>query len=424
MAQEAPEIEAFIAGIESYDEAGRAVAGENTANGEVPANALPADTGNDFVAGPPAVPSRVVEVRPANVDQPASEGSLNQCEACTTGPGSDYFYDDYQVIDAPVSPDRTWVLGVGVPIFDRQLDGNRLFSFNPADPTQTLTNQNADGGIVGGIDTSLARRSSNGRGFEVRYWGLYPGAETALLGGSPTTAINGLSQINDSGTALSDTFNAADFHALTRDYSFNNVELNLLRNGRSYRPLGRCMMVEWLTGFRYLQFNESLEYAAVAPTNPIIRSALNSSVENSLFGAQFGGRAEWGLFKRLSFSMGGKLGLFNNHAQTNIVATNQLADLSFRRPVVSSGPAAGREFEYGDAKDDLSFVGEFDLGLIYQMTRRSRLRMGYRGLGVTNVVTAESNIPRDFTNPDVLQSANTTADLILRGAYVGAEIGF
>ncbi len=418
MAQEAPEIDAFISGIDDYE---NSVISRSELLGEsddVPANVLPDDGSSDFVVGPRPVPERSIEA-PTN----KSEGEKAAPAASSNSTVSDYFDQSYGPMEAPVA--STWVLGISVPIFDRELDGDRLFSFNPSNLTQTLTSEQANAGTVSGIDISLGRRTSHGLGFEARYWGLYPGAETQVLGGTPETAITGLSQINDNGTALSDTFNAADFHGLTREYSLNNVELNCLRNGYTYAPLGRGMTVEWLSGFRYLQFDESLEYAGVSATNPVIRSALNSSVQNSLFGAQVGCRSEWHVFKRASLSFGGKLGLFNNRAQTSIVATNQLTDLTFRRPVITSGPNANASFEFGDnAKDDLSLLGEFDFGLIYQMTLRSRLRVGYRALGVSNIADAEQNIQADFANASALGFANTNADLILRGAYVGAEFSF
>ena len=337
-------------------------------------------------------------------------------------PASDYFTDYDRTLNAPVA--RTWVLGINVPIFDRDFDGDRLFSFNPSDPTQTLSSNDADPDGTSGIEVNLARRGSNGWGYEARYWGLYASAATDILGGSPTTAINGLGQISDGGVALSDSFNTSDFHSLTRDYSFNNVELNVLRNGRSFAPLGRSMTVEWLNGFRYMQFNESLEYAGVSSSNSIIRSALNSSVENSLFGFQTGGRGEWQLFNRFSFGFGGKLGLFNNHARTGLVATNQNFDQTFARPIITNGPNAGAEFQFGDTKNDLSLMGELDLSLIYQMSRRSRLKVGYRALGISDIADSEKNIPANFTDTTELGSANTDGDLVFRGGYVGVEIAF
>ena len=335
---------------------------------------------------------------------------------------SDYFDEHANSLNSP--SDRNWVVGINVPIFDRDFDGDRLFSFNPSNPTQTLTSNDADPNGTSGIEINLATRSSSGLGFEARYWGLYSSSTTDVLGGSPTTAINGLSQISQGGTSLADSFNTSDFHSLTRDYSFNNVELNLLRNGKAYAPFGRHLSVEWLHGFRYMQFDESLEYAGVSSSNSIIRSALNSSVENSLFGFQTGGRGEWHLYKRFSFAFGGKLGLFNNHARTGIVATNQNSDLSFARPLINNGPNAGAEFEFGDTKDDLSLMGELDLGIIYQWKQRSRLRLGYRVLGVSDIADSQRNIPANFTNTTVLGSADTDGDLVFRGGYVGVEIAF
>ena len=341
----------------------------------------------------------------------------------TAAPASDYFEEyDRSVASSPVT--RNWVLGVNALILERDLDGNRLFSFNPADSTQTLSSRDADPGDTGGVDVTLATRTSTGMGFEARYWGLYPSSTTGILQGNPATAINGLSQIDDGGVALSDSFNTSDFHSLTRNYSFNNVELNLLRNARSYTPFGRNMTFERLYGFRYMQFNESLEYAGVSASNPIIRSALNSSVENSMFGFQTGGRGEWQLYNRISFAFAGKLGVFNNRARTGIVATNQDSSLAFSRPLITDGPNAGAEFEFGDTRDDLTVMGELDLGLIYQMSRRSRLRVGYRLLGVSDIADAARNIPANFNDTSVLSSANTDGDLVFKGGYAGVEIAF
>ena len=421
VAQEAPEIEAFISGIDSFQAPVITPPDLRITGDDVPRNALPDADSTDFVVGPRPVPERVgdtAEAATGIVDAEPIPNAIPDADA----PASDYFADYNSSLDSPIA--RTWVLGINVPIFDRDFDGDRLFSFNPSDLTQTLSSNDADPDGTSGIDVTLARRSSTGWGAEARYWGLYASPATAVLGGTPTTAINGLSQINDRGVALSDTFNTSDFHALTRDYSFNNVELNLLRNGYTFAPLGRGLAVEWLNGFRYMQFNESLEYAGVSSTNPIIRSALNSSVENSLFGFQTGGRGEWHVFDRVSFAFGGKLGLFNNHARANIVATNQNADLTFARPVISSGPNAGAEFEFGDTKNDLSLMGELNLGLVYQWTMRTRLNIGYRVLGVSDIADAEKNIPADFTNTTVLGSADTDGDLVFRGGYVGIQFAF
>ena len=418
-AQTAPAIEAFIAGIDNYDNYDDPVISTPDLSGgqELPPNLLPEE--DDFVIAPGLVPERVDE----GVKAGAKSDSGSELDPNSDTFVSDYFDENYYVDPEPVVA-NTWVLGITVPIFDRDFDGDRFFSFNPADLTQTLSSSNADPNETSGIDINIARRSASGFGFEARYWGLYAAAATSVLGGNPSTAINGLSQIADNGVALSDTFNTADFHALTRDYSLNNVELNILRRGKSFAPLGRGLTLERLRGFRYLAFDESLEYAAVSSTNTVIRSALNSTVQSSLFGYQTGGRGEWQLSDRTSFLFGGKLGLFGNRARSSIVATNQQANLTFSRPTIASGQNTGAEFEFRDTKHDLSLLGELDLGLAYQLSQRSRFRIGYRVLGVSDIADAEQNIPADFTDTTELQSVDTDGDLVLRGGYVGLEFAF
>jgi len=94
----------------------------------------------------------------------------------------DYFDEHYRN-GAQASVGRTMVLSITVPVIDRELDGDRLFAFNPADPSRTLNSSSADPGDASGIDIKLARRNGSGWGFEARYWGLFAAAETGLLGG-------------------------------------------------------------------------------------------------------------------------------------------------------------------------------------------------------------------------------------------------
>jgi hypothetical protein len=212
-AQDAPEIEAFIEGIDNYDDYSDPVISRPDLSGgrDLPPNELPSADSDDFVVAPNLVPEQV--------NEPAKAAVAETKEDSNTNPDTfvnDYF-DQHYYTDPKPPVARTWVLGITVPIFDREFDGDRLFSVNPADLTQTLRSNNADPNGTSGIDINLARRSSTGWGFEARYWGLYSSAATSVLGGNPTTVLNGLGQINDNGVALSDTFNTADFHQLTRD---------------------------------------------------------------------------------------------------------------------------------------------------------------------------------------------------------------
>ena len=188
-AQNAPEIDAFIAGIDGFDNYDDPVISTRDFSGgrELPQNVLPESGSNDFAAP---------NLAPQQVDAPESAAVASDAQ---TTAGSDQFVSDYfdknYYVDPDPIPARTWVLGITVPILRREFDGNRLFSVNPADVTQTLSSNDADPRGSAGIDINFARRSSSGLGFEVRYLGLYPSAANAVLGGTPTTAINGLSQL-------------------------------------------------------------------------------------------------------------------------------------------------------------------------------------------------------------------------------------
>jgi hypothetical protein len=333
----------------------------------------------------------------------------------------DYFESGWasQVIEPAVT--ARWMLGVSVPLMRRDLDDDRMFSFNPADPAQMLRNRDAQPGDAIGLGLTLSRRNSLGRGWEAGYWGLSAAQSVARLDGGPDTGLQGLSSISDGGVTVADTFNAADSHTLGRDYTLHNFELNRLRNGGVRRPLNRCMTVEWLSGLRFLRFDEQLQYAAIAPANPVVRSELDSTVQNTLFGAQIGGRTEWHLLRRFSLTMGGKIGLFNNRSNNTLTARNRDAGGASSTPQINNGPNAGDPFMFDRQKDDLAVVGEYEFGGLYRLSMRSRIKAGYRVLGVDGIADAEQNIPADFNDVTRLRTIDNHGDLVLRGAFVGVE---
>ena len=133
-AQTAPAIEAFIAGIDNYDNYDDPVISTPDLSGgqELPPNLLPGE--DDFVIAPGLVPERVDE----GVKAGAKSDSGSELDPNSDTFVSDYFDENYYVDPEPVVA-NTWVLGITVPIFDRDFDGDRFFSFNPADLTQTLS---------------------------------------------------------------------------------------------------------------------------------------------------------------------------------------------------------------------------------------------------------------------------------------------
>ena len=82
---------------------------------------------------------------------------------------------------------------------------------------------------IGGLEAFVQSRGSNGRGFEARYWGLYPNCSGASIS-NPWTPLGGLSQIyhGPSTSTVQDVFNRADSHEVCRENRIHNLELNRL----------------------------------------------------------------------------------------------------------------------------------------------------------------------------------------------------
>ena len=285
-----------------------------------------------------------------------------------------------------------------------------------------LLSTDADMGTMGGIDLSLTKRDCDGSGIELRYWGLYPDDQSYDLNGPGLdTYITGLSDLQVQGYVgnLEGYYNDADTNRVTRENEIHNFEINLLRNGGSYKTRsGRNATYELMGGFRWFQFNEDFRYAAFyAAQNP---DAVNYDiyVDNTLLGFQLGGRSEICMTDRLSLSLGTKVGLFNNRIEHRQNFTDSNGNFAYQTALGTD------DYNYSSQKDDLSMLGELDLGMIFRISSSSRAVFGYRAVGVSGIALAPNQIPQDFTLPDQINDVNSNGSLILGGGYAGLEFCF
>ena len=308
------------------------------------------------------------------------------------------------------------------------IDGGNDRALVAAPGVLNLSDTEHDG--AGGIDAGFSRRKSNGRGWQLRYFGLFPSISTATSTPFPITQLAGLNDIGTpGGPTTADVFNVGDVHSVTRDTEIQNFEFNLLRRGRQYktRRAGRCGRKEFVMGFRYFKFDESLNYASQSNNDSAIpgvttpsRAAYINSVENSLAGFQLGGRNDLFLNQRWSLTMGLVGGIFNNSVDTRQRAEyTSRADGSISNPQILAGPNAGSAFDVSGSDDDVAFLGEVDFGVVYQLSPRCRTRLGYRAVGATEIARASDQINDDFSQ---IGDPDTDGDLILQGAYFGIEL--
>ena len=271
-------------------------------------------------------------------------------------------------------------------------------------------------GNFSGIGASLASRNKNGTGWEVRYWGLDESDREDF--GSARTHLRGLDDVfhSPSNSTVKSIFDNADNLTLDRTTRINSLAFNLLRNGGKYKSRFGCGNFELLAGFRIFQFDEDLQFAANNSTRFPRRLEYALETENLLTGFQVGCRNEVCLGKRLRLTGGSNVGVFNNRVNTR----QRIFDETGFESTINQGTS----FNFEDQKDDVAFLGEFNVGLVYPVSHKLRLIAGYKVVGVAGVALAADQIPRDFRDERALQTANSNGSLLLHGFTYGAEFAF
>ncbi|QEG20548.1 BBP7 family outer membrane beta-barrel protein [Mariniblastus fucicola] len=329
-------------------------------------------------------------------------------------------------VAAPQRPRANYTIGLTGMYFQRDYEDNRFLAQNPSG--DTLYTNDADEQTFDGFGVTLASRNASGSGMEVGYWALNPGRSAAILtGANVATNIQGLDQLIhvSSGRDLYDIYANTVAQTIVRETDINNLEFNVLRNGGTFCGRNnRKGFYELLGGFRWFEFNESLQYTSSIDNvaYPLVPSDFfyNLEARNRLLGFQLGARNEYCLGSKLRLFSGVKGGVFNN----NIRTMQNITDLNGEIAQVNGGPSAGRPFSYNDEKNDVAFLGELDFGVLYHLSCRTRIRLGYRAIGVSGVALAADQMPYDYTDPNELLSANSNGSLMLGGGYYGLEFCF
>ena len=318
-----------------------------------------------------------------------------------------------------------WVIGAYALSFTRNYEDGVLLSQNAAG--DKLFTDDADDGDFGGYGVNLTRRKANGKGLELRYWALNPNSSARLNGPGLITGLPSTEFLEHEPSArpVSSIYNEALFHTVSRETDINNFEVNLLNNGGFYQTRrGRCAHFELFGGFRYFQFDETLTFTAVGDTAvfPLATETVSyqSQVTNDLYGLQLGARNELCFTNKLRGFFSVSSGIFNNNIQTQ----QNFFDANGVGAVLTDGPSTGREYDYGDEKNEVAIIGELEAGVTYQIGRRARLRAGYRALGISGVGLAADQIPVDFRRTERAQSVNSNGSLLLGGGFLGGEFCF
>lgn len=328
-----------------------------------------------------------------------------------------------------------WHAGIRGLLMSRD-DGNNLcLSFDTNVPeVQAMRSGHASMDWEYGYEATVGRCFCSGYALEATYWGVFAmRQESRLTAGDVTGFLN--STFND-GTfdqldlgAVSDLFNiydAAGVHRVRRDYEFHNLELNLIGGPLGfYCGHGFCDRVrfQWLAGLRYFKFDEDFQYAATQAAafgaDPVNEAFYDIEVENELIGSQLGFRADFHCTNRLRLYAGPKFGVYLNNIHHRSRIYNTLATA-----VVNNGPNLNRSFDVTSAGSEVALLGEANIGVDYDITRRLTATLGYRVVAVTGVALTTNQIPGNFADIDGVAELDDNGSLILHGLYAGIQYGW
>lgn len=276
-----------------------------------------------------------------------------------------------------------WTARLGAVILDRSKPEDDVIARPLGGLLEISAGGDFDFGWSGGVDVYLAREITPGFGVEVRYFNV---------------DFNAAYDYGDTGnmeighTTISNLFDV-DGAYRSKLYS---TEVNV--------RLPASERVTWLTGFRWLELSERLNYDI--DLQSLVNNDFNWNTNNHLYGGQFGVDLRlWDLTSPLSINSTLKAGVYGNDA-----------DNHFRYKVNNFSIVQG-----GRDASAVAFVGDIGVNLSYQLTRHVSLMGGYQLLWINGVALASDQAAYTLQrlNTDVV---TTQGDLFYHGASTGAQV--
>lgn len=419
-----------------------------------PPQAFPASYAQPTLASPVSSPAQPIQpvfnepgaANPWNGGEavpapaPAYGGPVNGdyhsfgASGCQAGNGYDAAMTGNDCADGPgdiggYGPNRaTWFGSVAGLIMGRD-DANKFWTSYQTNNNgnQVLNTEDAKAGWQGGYQLSIGRCFGGGCGcpttaaVEVTYWQLAQMTGSAIYsapGGGVSTPIdvtNGNPTIG--GSAANLFFDNADQHSIQRTDKIYNLEINLLQRAMIVNPCNRFQM-NFLGGFRWFQFDESLLFTSVAGqtlapgglggANPVAGQEAQLRVRdlNNLFGFQVGSRLDYFILPRMSIYALPKFGVFGNHIDqhTTLYSSN-----------------GGFGFDLTSQKDTISLLGQLDIGTQWQINQRWSVFGAYRVVGISGIALADNQFRPYLVDTPGWADISRNGSLLLHGGVFGLQ---
>lgn len=369
-----------------------------------------------------SVPMQQMHSMPGYALQPNAYGRPSY-DACSTG---------YPVAYAQPAV-KNWFGSVGGLYMTLDSGDHYTFSYGTGNEADQRTNaRDADMDWEAGYDFRFGRYFNCQRNaIEAVYWSLDPSTQsTQTVSADVLGQLNGILNWNslDYGGNTADVYvNVAPaddgIHRLTRDFSFQNLELNLWQFcGSCGADKCNCSRLRhsWLVGVRYFRFDEYLSFASDA--NDLLITYENDEIfynidiENNLVGFQVGNEAQYCVSNKLTADFGIKLGLYNNR----ISHVSEIGG-ALGVATINNGPFLGQDYYVSSTKNDVAFLGEVNLGLRYCFNCNWTGTVGYRALAITGVALPTDQIYPDLRGINDVENIDSSRGLVLHGGYAGIE---
>lgn len=330
-----------------------------------------------------------------------------------------------------------WFGSVSGLVIARNHANRFITTVDAANPNNALLSSNlGSAGLTGGYQVQVGRRFGYNRAVELTYWSLAPmtgsaGVSSAVTPG-PLNAAFSTANLTFNGIAASDYFNHAHQQTLERRDLVRNLELNSWYYAPEYLN-GSPFQFGWFGGFRWFQFNERLIFGSLSGGGGAVPAASNFgdnggaseaylriNSNNDLVGFQVGGNLDYLRGPRLRFYSTPMFGVYGNHMSqsTSIYTGNGINALA--SPV---GGVPGT-YPFTASKNDVSLLGQIDLGLKYQINERWRANAGYRIIGVSGIALGDHQMIANLSQYQFFQTIQSNGSLILHGGVFGLEANY
>jgi hypothetical protein len=252
---------------------------------------------------------------------------------------------------------------------------------------------------------------------EVGYWTLdnFGGSACAYDPAGPgglNTPFD-FRSLNFNGVPVTDLYDGAEIHRLSRSDEFHNLEINFLNFPMSCNPCSR-MQASWLAGFRYMNFRESWQLASSYNSpdfgvDPAYEAYWNIRTQNNLYGFQLGGRGSYCVTQHLSVYAAPRAGVFYN-------------DMSQHTWIVDGNNVSA--LDCGSNRNIFSIMAQLDVGLNYQVTPCVGIYGGYRIMALSGIALADQQVPFLQDDRFGISDIDHNSNLVLSGFMGGVTVTF